>query len=104
MTKLNVFIRHGPTGIRGHIEVDAEATAEDIKRFLGNANVLMGWLADNKYESDASATPPTASDPDAPKCSECNQPMTHKAGTSKAGKKWGAWMCDNRDHSPVWDD
>jgi hypothetical protein len=36
-------------------------------------------------------------------CSQCNASMTHKSGTSKAGKPWGGWFCSANKEHVEWD-
>ena len=105
MARANFFVTHGPTGIRAHFELDSDLTPEDANRFMTNAKVLLGWLADQGFGPDGQA--PTAEagllKPVHP-CPECGQAMTHRNGVAKSGKEWGGWFCPTRSHKTVWDE
>ena len=89
MTKLNVFIKHGPTGIEGHIELDGEMTKEDYVRFMGNVAHTFTWLAENSFEPSRqvhSDSPKAVVASDVPACPECGGEMYDNRPEKLSGK------------------
>jgi hypothetical protein len=86
VTKLNVFIKHGPTGIEGHIELDGEMTKEDYGRFLGNVAHTFTYLAENGFEPSRqvhSDSPKAQPATDVPSCPDCGGEMWDNRTTKK---------------------
>jgi hypothetical protein len=90
VSKLNVFIRHGPTGIEGHIELDGEMIREDFDRFLTNVNHTFGWLADNDFEPSSRRAggdgPSAEAAPDVPACPDCGGEMWDNRADKKSAR------------------
>jgi hypothetical protein len=109
MTKLNVFIKHGPTGVEGHIELDGEMTKEDYDRFLKNVTHTFSWLAENEFEPSKqvhNGTPKASPASDVPACPDCGGDM-YDNRPQKATGEFKAnspdFKCKNKDcNKAIW--
>lgn len=104
MTKLNVFIKHEPTDMEAHIELDAEMTKEDYERFLANVLHTFTWLNENNFAPSSRRTvagSPTAPPaPDVPNCPDCSGEMWDNRADKASGnvpKNRPDFKCKNPD-------
>ena len=92
MTKLNVFIKHEPTDMEAHIELDADMTKEDYERFLANVLHTFTWLNENNFAPSSrrptggsTGTAPAPAAPDVPACPECGGEMWDNRADKASG-------------------
>ncbi len=91
------------------MKVDYVTSEDKLKKLLDKYGTVTGYLKKAGFDQisiDGQATfeIPLESTTLSEKhhCGACGKEMTPKQGTSKAGKAWKGWFCENRDHEPQW--